>query len=102
MFCLLFQKHKTSSKMVWTSLPCKQFRKDKLRDHELSKCHSEAVRCDACAASSRKTGGIKEAIEDQVSIQRQAVKGALKSVCIGWLKKKKHITQSSLLQLGKF
>ena len=97
------QKHKTTSRMSWISIPCRQFRKDKLHDHEKSKCHIEAVKSEVIAATSRRTGGIQAAVEDQVNLQCQAVRGAFK--CMYWLEKEEiahHMKFSSILELGKF
>ena len=107
MFCSVCQRHNKSaaskSKMVWISIPCRQFRQDKLREHEKTKIHTEAMKSEALAAIARRTGGIRAALEDQVTLQRQAVKGALK--CMYWLAKEEvahHTKFNSLLELGKF
>ena len=73
MLCALCGKHNESSKrMVWLTIPCKPFRKDKLREHERSRCHADAVQAEAMAAAARRSGGISASIEEQVSLQRQA------------------------------
>ena len=106
MFCSVCQRHNKSaasnSKMVWISIPCRQFRQDKLREHEKTKIHTEAMKSEALAATARRTGGIRAALEDQVTLQRQAVREALK--CMYWLAKEvaHHTKFSSLLELGKF
>ena len=42
--CRLCRKHNESSKrMVWLSVPCKLFHKDKLREHKRSRSHADAV-----------------------------------------------------------
>ena len=89
--------------MVWITIPCHQFRKDKLLEHQRSKCHVDAAQMEALAIAARRSGGIRSAMDEQVSLQRQAVKGAMK--CLYWLAKEEtaHYTKfPSLLQLGKF
>ena len=102
MLCALCGKHNESSKrMVWLTILCKLFRKGKLREHGRSQCHADAVQAEAMAAA-RRSGGISASIEEQVSLQRQAVRGAFK--CLYWLAKEEtaHDTKFSfLLQLGK-
>ena len=88
--------------MVWLTIPCKLRRKDKLRDHERSLCHADAIQAEAIAAAAKCSGGIAACLEEQVSLQRQAVRGAFK--CMYWLAKEEtaHYTKfSSLLQLTK-
>ena len=52
MFCALCQKYNESTKrMAWISVPCKQFRKDKLREHERS-CHIDATKPETLAPDS--------------------------------------------------
>ena len=44
MLCRLCRKHnEVSKRMVWLTIPCKLLRKDKLRDHERSRCHHAAL-----------------------------------------------------------
>ena len=74
MLCALCRKHNESSKkMVWLTIPCKFFRKDKLREHERSQCHADAVKAEAMAIAARHSGGIRAYVEEQVCLQRQAV-----------------------------
>ena len=47
--------------------------KDKLRDHERSRCHADAVQAEAIAAAAKRSGGIAACLEEQVSLPRQAV-----------------------------
>ena len=69
--CVLCYKHNEfSQRMVWLTLLCKLFRKDKLREHELSRCHEDAVQAEAMAAAARLSGGISTSIEEQVFLQR--------------------------------
>ena len=103
MLCTLCGKHdETSKRMVWLSIPCKLLRKDKVREHERSQCHIDAVKAEALAVAARRSNGIRACMEDQVSLQRQAVRGAFK--CLYWLAKQEtahHTKFSSLLELGK-
>ena len=89
--------------MVCTSFPCQQFLKDKLLQHQRSKSHADAAQIEATAIAARCTGGIHAVIGEQVCLQRQTVKGALK--CTYWLAKEEiaHYTKfPSLLNLGRF
>ena len=89
-------------RMVWTSFSCQQFRKDKLFEHQRSKSHADAAQMEATAIAARRTGGIHAVVGEQVCLQRQAVKGALK--CTHWLAKEEialYTKFPSLLNLGK-
>ena len=88
--------------MVWLTVPCKPLRNDKLCEHERSRCHADAVQAEATATAARRSGGIAACMEEQVSLQREAVRGAFK--CMYWLAKEEtahHTKFSSLLQLAK-
>ena len=51
MLCSLCRKHNEMSKrMVWIALPCRLLHKDKLREHERSKCHQDAVHAESIAS----------------------------------------------------
>ena len=103
MLCSVCARHKESSKrMVWITVPCKFFRKDKLREHERSRCHVDATKAKGIAVASRRSAGVRACIEEQVSLERQAILGAFK--CVYWLAKEEtahHTKFSSLLELGK-
>ena len=44
MYCELCRKYNTTTKrIVWANVPCQQFRKDKLREHQASQRHADAV-----------------------------------------------------------
>ena len=74
MLCKLCRKHNDVSKgMVWLTIPCKLLRKDKLCDHERSRCHADAVQAETIAAAAKRSGGIAACLEEQVSLLRQAV-----------------------------
>ena len=54
------------------------------------------------AVAARQSGGIRTCLEEQVSLQRQAVRGVLK--CLYWLAKEEtahHTKFRSLLELAK-
>ena len=86
MFCSLCQNCNEVPKcMVWTVIPCKFFRKDKLREHEKSQLHQNSVEAETNALPAQRTGGISACLEEQVSLRRQAVKAVFK--CAYWLAK---------------
>ena len=98
MLCSQCRKHsETSKRMVWISIPCRLVRKDKLREHERSQCHQDAVRAESIAVAAKRSGGIAASMEQQVSLQRQAVRGAFR--CMYWLVKEElaHHTKFTLL-----
>ena len=103
MFCVLCRKHNQSTKrMVWIEIPCRLFRKDKLIQHQRTKCHMDSVLAESHAAASKVTGGIRAALQEQVSMQRMGVISALK--CPYWFVKEEvaHQTKfSSILELAK-
>ena len=103
MLCSVCAKHKESSKrMVWITVPCKFFRKDKLCEHKRSQCHVDATKAEAMAVAFGRPGGVCACIEEQVSLERQAILGEFK--CVYWLAKEEtahHTMFSSLLELGK-
>ena len=52
MLCTLCRKHNELLKrMVWLTILCKLFQKDKLREHERSRCHMDAVKAEAMAVA---------------------------------------------------
>ena len=48
----------SSKRMVWLTIPCKLLRKDKLREHEQSRCHADAVQAETIATAAKCSGGI--------------------------------------------
>ena len=103
MFCTLCQKYnQVTKRKSWIEIPCCLFRRDKIREHQRSKCHLDSVQAESLAASAKVTGGIKSALQNQVTVQRMALISALK--CLYWLAKQEiahHTKFSSLLELGK-
>ena len=79
MLCRFFCKYNESSKrMVWLTIPCKLLR---------------AVQAEGIATAAKRSGGIAACMEEQVSLQRQVVRGAFK--CIYWLAKEETLTVAS-------
>ena len=88
--------------MVWLTNPCKLLRKDKLCEHERSRCHNDVLKAEAIASIARRFSGIAACMEEQVTLHRQAVQGAFK--CMYWLAKQStnhHTKFNSLLELAK-
>ena len=90
MYCKLCRKFDTKNRQnqskVWNREPCKTIRKDALARHEASTMHREAVEQERACQIVKCRGGIREAIEGQVVLQRNAVVGAMK--CLYWLCKR--------------
>ena len=103
MFCKLFRKYNKSTKrMVFISNPCVLFRKDKLHEHQKSQGHADAVIAESHAIAAKCSGGIRAAIDNQVSLKHKAITGAMK--CLYWLAKEEtahHAKFKSLINLGK-
>ena len=103
MACSLCYKHsQTTKRTVWIEIPCPLFRKDKILQHQRSKCHMDSILTESHAAASRVSGGIQSALQEQVSMQRMGVISALK--CLYWLVKEEvahHTKFGSLLELAK-
>ena len=103
MVCFLCRKHnQTTKRMVWIEIPCCLFQKDKILQHQRSKCHMDSILTESHAAASRVSGGIQSALQEQVSMQRMGVISALK--CLYWLVKEEvahHTKFGTLLELAK-
>lgn len=103
MFCRLCQKYNKSSKrMVFITSPCVFFRKDKLHEHQKPQGHADSVIAESHAVAAKCSGGLRAVVDKQVSLQRQAVIGAMK--CLYWLAKEEtahHTKFKSLINLGK-
>ena len=103
MLCTLCKKHKeTSLRTVWLTIPCKLLRKDKIREHKQSVCHRDAVKAEAMAVAAKRSCGIRACMEEQIMLQQQAVRGALKSLY--WLAKQgipHHTKFGSFIELEK-
>ena len=87
MLCTLCKKHKTKNKYnhstVWNSTPCTYFRKDTVRRHAKSVQHLDAVELETHRLAAERDGGIRQAFQSQLSLQKQAVTGAMQ--CLYWL-----------------
>ena len=70
----LNSRNKTS---VWASEPCKQLRKDKVVQHGRSEMHAAAVERERLAIASTSDGGIAQAFETTVSLQKKAISGSM-------------------------
>ena len=92
----------TTKRMVWIEIPCHLLRKDKILQHQRSKCHMDSILTESHAAASRVSGGIRSALQEQLSMQCMGVISALK--CLYWLVKEEvahHTKFGSLLELAK-
>ena len=88
--------------MVFIRSRCVLFRKDKLHEHQKTQGHIDAVKAESHAAAAKCSGGIRAAIDSQVSLKNKAIIGALK--CVYWLAKEEtahHTKFNSLINLGK-
>ena len=96
-FNLVNSRNKTS---VWASEPCKQLKKDKVVQHGRSEMHAAAVERERLAIASTSDGGIAQAYETTVSLQKKAISGSMR--ILYWLAKEEvaHFTKfDSLKQL---
>lgn len=65
---------------TWVSKPCTVLRKDVIDRHNQSNMHKEVLDREATQLSVERHGGIQQAFQRQVSVQRKALIGALKIV----------------------
>ena len=67
--------------MVWTTIPCKLFCKDKLSEHEQLWFHTDEVQANTIATAAKHTEVhvhvVLAVMEEQLSLQHQALRGAL-------------------------
>ena len=86
MMCSLCKRHRTKNKYnnttVWSASPCICLQKDSVRRHASSVQHSNAEELEKVRISAER-GGICQAFENEISLQKQAVKGAMQ--CLYWL-----------------
>ena len=106
MYCKLCHKFNTRNRqnqsVVWNKEPCVTIHKDMLSRYEGSVMHREALEQEHACKMVRARGGIKEALDKQVTLQRQALIAAMK--CLYWLCKQEiaHTTNyEPLLSLVK-
>ena len=106
MYCKLCQKFDTRNRQnqsrVWNKELCTTIRKDVLMRHEASMMHKEALEQERACQLVKARGGIRESVDHQVLLQRNAVEAAFK--CFYWLCKQEipHTTNyQPLLSLAK-
>lgn len=83
LLCGLCQRHKLTQRSgagTWVSKPCTVLRKDMIDRHSQSAMHKEALEREATRLSVKRHGGIQQAFQRQVCVQRRALVGALKIV----------------------
>ena len=107
MLCDVCKKHKTKNKYnqsaVWSKVPCVSLRRDSVRRHSQSQQHKDALELEMHAEESRRTGGIRQAFETQMTLNRSAMMAAME--CLYWLVKSEipHTTHyNSLLKAVEF
>ena len=87
MLCSVCKRHSTKNKYnkttAWSESPCICLRKDSVRRHASSVQHSNAVELEKVRVAAEREGGIPQAFEAEVSLQKQAIKGAMQ--CLYWL-----------------
>ena len=80
MLCSLCKRYSTKSKYnkttVWSASPCICLRKDSVHRHASSVQHSNAVQLEKVRVAAGREGGIPQAFEAEISLQKQAIKGA--------------------------
>ena len=97
MYCKLCRKFDTKNRQnqakVWNTEPCTTVRKEVIARHEASAMHKEALEQERTCQILKARGGIREAVQSQVALQKSAVIGAMK--CLYWLCKRgiAHTTQ---------
>ena len=85
---------------LWSCQPCTQLRKDNVVQHSRSEMHAAAIERERLAIASTSDGGIAQAFQITVSLQRKAVSGSMR--ILYWLAKQEvaHFTKfDSLRQL---
>ena len=107
MFCSLCKryncKNKSNQSAVWNETPCICLRKDSVRRHSLSLQHKEAVEKEIYREGSSRDGGIEQAFQNQVSLNKSAIKIAME--CLYWLVQSEipHMSHyASMIQAMKF
>ena len=87
MLCSLCKRYSTKSKYnkttVWSASPCICLRKDSVHRHASSVPrhtssvqHSNAVQLEKVRVAAEREGGIPQPFEAEISLQKQAIKGA--------------------------
>ncbi|XP_071166178.1 zinc finger protein 862-like [Mytilus edulis] len=80
MFCTLCIKFKQQAKNteVWTKVGCKSYREDVIRNHERTSYHQVSVNMERDSLISKTTGGIGQALDTVVTLERRAFIAALR------------------------
>ena len=83
---------------VWSSEPCKQLRKDKVVQRAQSEMHATAVERERLAIAFTSDGGIVQAFQTTVSLQKKAISGSIR--ILYWLAKEEiaHFTKFDSLR----
>ena len=107
MLCQICRFHKMKNKYnkssVWSEVPCVCIRKDSVRRHSESLQHKEAISKEMDRERSSVDGGIQQAFQEQVSMNRAALKTAMQ--CLYWLVQNEiphTMNYASLLEPVKF
>ena len=84
MYCRKFDtRNRQNQSKVWNLEVCTTLRRDVLARHEASTMHKVALEQERACQIVKARGGIREAMQGQVVLQRKAVVGAMK--CLYWL-----------------
>ena len=100
--CTLCKRHSKAPRNgteKWVRAPCQTVRKDKVDSHLTSAMHKAAVAAERDRIASRTDGGIRQAMEETVSLQTKAVLRCFQVVY--WLVKQElphHTNYTSLLK----
>ncbi|XP_078587207.1 zinc finger protein 862-like [Branchiostoma floridae x Branchiostoma japonicum] len=83
LMCRVCKRHNMRQKngeYIWSRIPSTSLRTDKVWDHHRSEQHKKAVALDTARIAAEVNGGIRQAMAVNVSLNREAVKAALKVV----------------------
>ena len=89
MLCKVCRKHNQRAQRVrqgcavWVDVPCFNYKRDALKEHEKTNHHNVAVNMEAQLGLTAVDGGIKGALKEVMSAERKAFIGHLK--CMYWL-----------------
>ena len=81
LLCELCQCYKVTQRSeagMWVSKPCTVLRKDMIDHHSQSIMHKQAMNCEATRLGIKHHGGIQQAFQRHVCLQRRALVGTLK------------------------
>ena len=101
MLCRNCKRHETENKYnksrVWSGTPCRCIRKDSVRRHSQSLQHKNGVEKELAREQSSRDGGLQQAFQTQLSLNKAAVKTAMQ--CLYWLVKEE-MHRSTFFFLG--